>query len=139
MTIRNFALVYGIVFLVAGAAGFIPALLSPYGPAHPELAVDAGAGVLFGLFPVNLLHNLTHVLFGVWGLMACRSLPAARLYARSVAVIYGVFVIMGLIPGLMTVFGLVPLHSHDIWLHLLLAAGAAYFGFVARPAPTTQA
>jgi hypothetical protein len=26
-------------------------------------------------------------------------------------------------------FGLVPLFSHDIWLHALTALGAAYFGF----------
>lgn len=52
--------------------------------------------------------------------------------------IYGVFVVMGLIPGLLTVFGLVPLHSHAIWLHLLLAGVAAYFGFVApREAPAS--
>jgi hypothetical protein len=39
---------------------------------------------------------------------------------------------MGLIPGLDTTFGLVPLFSHDVWLHVLLAGGAAYFGFVHR-------
>jgi hypothetical protein len=26
----------------------------------------------------------------------------------------------------------VPLFSHDVWLHVFLAAGAAYFGFVHR-------
>lgn len=132
MAIRTFALVYGIVFLVVGVAGFIPGLVTPFGPTDPELTVTAGAGRLFGLFPVNLLHNLVHVVFGLWGLFAYRTLPASRGYAKAVAVIYGLFVVMGFIPGLMTTFGLVPLHSHDIWLHLLLAGVAAYFGFVAR-------
>ena len=36
---------------------------------------------------------------------------------------------MGLIPGLNTVFGLIPLHGHDVWLHLILAAAAGYFGW----------
>ena len=51
------------------------------------------------------------------------------MYARSLAVLYGVLGIMGLIPGLNTLFGLVPLHGHDVWLHLGTAAVAAYFGF----------
>jgi hypothetical protein len=43
-----------------------------------------------------------------------------------------VFVVMGLVPGLNTTFGLVPLFSHDVWLHAILALGAAYFGFIHR-------
>lgn len=77
MSVRNFALIYGVVFLGVGIAGFLPALLGPYGPAQPELAVRAGAGFLFGLFPVNVLHNLTHVAFGLLGPAACRSAPGA--------------------------------------------------------------
>ena len=133
MAVRYFALIYGIVFLVAGIAGFIPGLVMPFGAEHPELAVDAGAGRLFGLFPVNLLHNVVHVLFGIWGLAAWRSVSGSVNYAKSVAVIYGVFAIMGLIPLLHTTFGLVPLYGHDVWLHVLLAGVAGYFGFVARP------
>lgn len=129
MKTRYFALVYGIVFAVVGVAGFISGLVtSPY-PDDPALAVDAGHGRLFGLFPVNILHNLFHLLFGIWGILAYRTFLAARMYARSVAVVYGVLTIMGLIPLLNTTFGLIPIHSHDIWLHLLLAAVAAYFGF----------
>jgi hypothetical protein len=54
---------------------------------------------------------------------------SARTYARSLAVLYGVLGIMGLVPGLNTVFGLLPLHGHDVWLHLGTAAVAAYFGW----------
>src|SRR5690554_2441063 len=97
MAIRTFALVYGIVFLVVGVAGFIPALVTPYEGVE-ELAVNAGAGLLFGLFPVNVLHNLVHALFGIWGILSYGGLPAARRYAQAVAVIYALFVVMGLIP-----------------------------------------
>lgn len=132
MAIRRFALVYGIVFLVVGIAGFIPGLVMPLEPQHPDLAVEAGAGRLFGLFPVNLLHNLVHIVFGIWGIAAWRSVLRSLTYARSVAIIYAVFVIMGVIPVLHTAFGLVPLYGHDVWLHILLAGVAGYFGFVAR-------
>ena len=62
-----------------------------------------------------------------------RDAPAARLYARGVAVIYALLAVMGLIPGLNTTFSLVPIYGHDAWLHALLAIVAAYFGFAAAP------
>lgn len=133
MGIRYFALIYGTVFTIIGIAGFIPFLVAPYGIAEPNLAVSAGAGHLFGLFPVNVLHNLVHIAFGIWGLAVWRSLPKSRFYAQAVAVVYAVFVIMGFFPVLRTTFGLVPLHGNIIWLHILLAGGAAYFGWAYRP------
>lgn len=138
MTIRYFALVYGVVFLLVGVAGFVPGLVTePMGTEASETA--AAHGRLFGLFPVNALHNLVHIAFGIWGIAAYRSLSGARFYARAVAVVYAIFAIMGLIPVLNTVFGLVPLYSHDIWLHVLLAAVAAYFGWGARAtSPSTS-
>ena len=143
--IRYFALAYGIVFLLVGIAGFVPGLVTAPQPAA-DVAVEEGFGRLFGLFPVNVLHNVVHLAFGVWGLAAYRTLSAARVYARSVAVIYAIFAIMGLIPLLNTTFGLVPLYGHDVWLHILLAVVAAYFGWTSvRPdevrvgTPTTTA
>jgi Domain of unknown function (DUF4383) len=130
MNIRTFALIYGIVFALVGIAGFIPPLLTPHETGEHELVVDQNAGDLLGLFPVNLVHNLVHLAFGAWGLLVYRSTDASITYARSVAIIYALFVIMGFLPRLDTVFGLVPLHGNDIWLHALLAAVAAYFGFV---------
>lgn len=76
-----------------------------------------------------------HLVFGVWGLVVYRNPLAAILYARVVAIAYAVLLILGLIPGLDTVFGLVPIHSNNIWLHALLAAGAAYFGLVQGAEP----
>ncbi|HUQ52330.1 MAG TPA: DUF4383 domain-containing protein [Gammaproteobacteria bacterium] len=135
MNVRTFALIYGLVFIVAGLAGFIPGLVTPHDAVEHQLAVEQGAGDLLGLFPVNLLHNLVHLVFGVWGLAVYRSTSNAIGYARVVAVVYALFVIMGFIPNLSTVFGLVPLHGNDIWLHAVLAAGAAYFGFLWHAEP----
>jgi hypothetical protein len=132
MDTKKFALVWGILFLLIAASGVIPGLWQPAGPEHPDLAVDAMHGDAAGLFPVNILHNLIHAAFGVWGILAARNWDSAKTYARSVAIIYAVFMIMGLIPGLDTTFGLVPLHGNDVWLHLLLFAPAAYFGFMHR-------
>jgi hypothetical protein len=128
-------LIYGLVFAIVGIAGFFPALLSPHDSVEHSLTIERGAGHLFGLFPVNVLHNLVHLAFGVWGLGAYRNASLAIRYARSVAVVYAILTVMGLIPGLDTVFGLVPVHGNDVWLHALLAAGAAYFGFIRHGEP----
>ena len=128
--LRRFALIFGIVFLLVGVAGFVPALTTPH--THGDMVMTTGMALLFGLFPVNLLHNLAHVLFGVWGLFAAKSDTAARLYGQVVAVAYGLLTIMGLVTAmnLHTAFGFIPLYGHDIWLHAALAVVAAYFGFM---------
>lgn len=132
MNTKTFAMIWGILFLVIFASGVVPGMLQPPATGDPDLAVDAMHGRALGLFPVNILHNGVHLLFGLWGLIASRSWDAAKTYARITAVVYTLFVIMGLVPGLNTTFGLVPLHGNDVWLHVVLAAGAAYFGFMHR-------
>ena len=87
MNTRTFALVWGIVFLLIAATGLIPGLLQPP-PAGHELAVDSMHGLALGLFEVNILHTLVHLLFGVWGLMASRSWDAAKTFAKVTAVVY---------------------------------------------------
>jgi hypothetical protein len=94
--------------------------------------MEHGSALALGLFPVNTLHNLAHILFGVWGLLAARSVGASRGYARAVAIAYGLLIVLGLLPQTNTLFGFVPLHGNDVWLHILLAVPAAYFGFVHR-------
>jgi Domain of unknown function (DUF4383) len=130
MDTRRFALIWGILFLVILASGMIPGMLQPPAATDPHMKMGEMYGRALGLFPVNALHDAVHLIFGVWGLLAYRSFDAAKTYAKVTAVVYAVFVVMGLVPGLNTTFGLVPLFSHDVWLHVLLAGGAAYFGFV---------
>ena len=135
MSVRIFAIVFGVIYLAVGILGFIPKLRTIPAEAT-DLAVTAGYGYLLGLFPINLLHNLVHILIGIWGIVAYRNFPSARIYARGLAIIYGVLTVFGLIPGLSTLFGLTPLFGHDIWLHALTAIIAAYFGWKA-PEPVT--
>ena len=134
MSTRTFALIFGIVFILAGVAGFVPQLLQP--AQGGAIAPGAHHMLLLGMFPVNPLHNIVHLLFGLWGLAASRapgrpcSTPAASRSSmrcwRSA----------GFIPGPDTLFGLCPLYGNDIWLHAALAIVAAYFGWVNRSPAT---
>lgn len=134
MVTRRFALILGVVFLLVGILGFVPGVNSMHhGDDGGTLKVtDPGHGMLLGLFHVNVLHNLVHILFGVWGLAAyATGFDASRVYARGVAVIYALLALMGLIPtaNMNTTFGLIPIHGNDVWLHALIAVAAAYFGW----------
>jgi hypothetical protein len=127
MNIHNFTLGLGIVFVLVGILGFVPALVAAPPMNAPEMSTEYG--LLFGLFPVNFLHNVVHLGTGVWALFAYKDVPNARFFNQTLAVLYGLLTIMGLIPVLNTTFGFIPLFGHDIWLHAIIAIGAAYFGF----------
>ena len=103
MSVRTFALIFGLLFAATGIAGFISGLVTPHDAVEHQLAIEQGAGNLLGLFPTNVLHDIVHLAFGVLGLAVFRSTAASIGYARSVAVVYAVLVVMGLIPGLDTV------------------------------------
>jgi len=138
MSTQTFARLWGIIFIVIGIAGFVPGLTTEH--SHPDVTLDAGLGLELGLFPVNYAHNAVHLLFGVWGLIAARSMAAASTYGKVVGVTYGLFTILGLIPAakLWTTFGLVPLYGHDVWLHAILAAVATYYGFAPHERVTIE-
>lgn len=128
---RYFALIVGGAFTLAGIAGFLT-LFTPHPPAEaPHLLVDAGYGLLLGLFPVNIVHNLFHFGWGVTGLLASRAYPSALQFSRYFGVVLAVLTLMGLIPVLQTGFGIMPLYGHDIWLHGLEAVIGIYLGFFA--------
>lgn len=134
--VRTFALIFGIIFVLVGILGFVPGLYTHTADMmHPS--VESGHGYLLGIFPINILHNIFHLVIGLWGLLASRSVGGARLYAKALAVIYGLLAIMGLIPATYMTFGLIPIHGNDVWLHALSALIAAYFGFVDRDAGET--
>ena len=136
MGIRSFASLAGLVYLVIGIFGFLPGLTHAPPAGAPHLTFETNYSYLFGLFPVNLLHNIFHIAIGVWGFLASSSLGASRTFACGVAILYGVLTLMGLFPGLNTTFGLLPLFGHDVWIHAGTALVAAYFGFAASPAVT---
>jgi high-affinity Fe2+/Pb2+ permease len=92
---------------------------------------DAGnAPKLLGLFPVNVLHNVVHLLFGVWGLLAARTYAGAQAYCKLGGVIYLVLAVCGLI--IPTTFGLIPIGGNDVWLHAVLGIVLAGVGFTAK-------
>jgi hypothetical protein len=124
------ALVFGIAFVTAGLAGFLPVFTHPMPTEAPHLHVEAAYGLLIGLYPVNLIHSLFHLAVGLLGLAAFVRPSYALSYIRGFAIVLAGLTVMGLLPGLDTFFGLAPLFSHDVWLHGIEAVAAGYVGWV---------
>jgi uncharacterized protein DUF4383 len=112
--VQRVAAIFGVGFLLVGILGFVT------GGTTMDASMET-APRLLGLFPVNLLHNVVHCLFGIWGLAASRSPDGAITFARVGGAIYVVLAVLGLIAP--TTFGLIPIGGNDVWLHAVLGLG----------------
>jgi hypothetical protein len=129
-TIQKLAAVFGVVFILVAIIGFIAPGGMAMQPTDP-----ATAAKVFGLLPVNLLHNIVHLLFGIWGLVASRSWSGSKSYFTIVGAIYLVLTVLGFLSP--TGFGLVPLGGNNISRHAVLAIAMLGIGLTAKPAAST--
>ena len=110
----------GILYVAIGILGFIPGITSN--------------GLLLGIFAVNALHNIAHLVLGaalIWGSMS----PAITTVNKAMAVVFGVLVIASFIAPIIEQL---PLNPPDTILHLVSAAVTAYLGFFAGSAATSR-
>ena len=131
---RVYALVAGLVLLAAGLAGLLPPLISPPLFRFNNVRVGLLYGDISGLLPAYVVRSALHVVLGFWGLIASwRSHPAARIYGRWAAGLFGALAIMGLFPATATAFGTMPLYGSNVLLHGAIALLGALFGVVLPP------
>jgi len=109
---RTYAVAFGVVYTIVGLIGF--AVSTTLAPAN------------LIIFPVNVLHNVVHVLVGLRGVGAFLT-GRTVLYTRAMAVLFAVLTVAGFLPQ--PLLGLVPLGGPDIVLHALTAILAAVAGW----------
>lgn len=112
--IEKFAWLFGIVFLAVGVLGFVPGITQD--------------GLLLGIFEVDTLHNVIHLLSGALALGAVLAGGYARRYFQVFGVVYGLVAVVGLVEG-DTVLGLISTNMADHLLHVIIAAAALWIGF----------
>ncbi len=120
------ALAVGAVFLLVGILGFIPGITTNYGD-MTFVGHDSEAKLL-GLFQVNVLHNIVHLLFGVAGLVLARAWESSRLFLIGGGAVYLVLWLYGLVIDLNSTANFVSLNTADNWLHLFLGIGMVGLG-----------
>jgi len=124
-TLQKLAGVFGVIFILVAVLGFIA-------PGGLVMTMDPTTGMVLGVFPVNLLHNIVHLAFGVWGLIASRTWAGSKTFFTAGGIIYVVLTCVGFLSP--AGFGLVPLGGADIWLHAVLAIAMLGIGLTAKPA-----
>jgi hypothetical protein len=129
-TTQKLAGVFGVVFVIIAILGFIAPGGMNMQPTDPATSAQA-----MGIFPVNLLHNIVHLLFGLWGLAASRSWPGSVSFLKTGGIIYAVLTILGFVAP--DGFGMVPLGGNDIWLHAVLGIAMLAIGFTAKDGART--
>ncbi len=108
---KLYATVLGAVLTLVGILGFVPAL--------------APNGNLLGIFAIDPLHNIIHILSGVVGLAVAFTAKGvySRYYALIFGVVYALVTVIGFIQGT-TVLGLIHVNVADNILHLAIAVAS---------------
>ena len=86
---RVLGTVFGGVYILVGLLGFAVS------GGHGFAATDGGK--LLGIFMVNPLHNVVHLLIGVVGLALSRTLAGAKTFGLLLLVGYGLAFVYGVI------------------------------------------
>lgn len=113
--LRILAVIFGIGFIFAGVAGFLPSFM-------PN-------GLLLGYFEVDTMHNLVHIVSGVIAIMAATSGKYARLYFQLFGIIYAIVTIVGFVRNGDLSFIMMHVNMADNFLHLVISIVALYLGF----------
>jgi hypothetical protein len=120
------AVVVGATFLLVGILGFVPGVTQNLDAI--EFAGHESGAELLGLFQVSILHNIVHLLFGVAGVVAARTIGGSRAYLIGGGLIYAVLAVYGMVIDKISDANFVPLNEADDWLHVGLAAGMILLG-----------
>ena len=121
-------LVISIGFLAVGILGFIPGITTHYGDI--QFAGHDSDAKLLGVFQVSVLHNLVHLLYGVVGLVLCRTVAGARTFLVGGGVIYLVLTVYGFLVSADSGWNFVPVDRADNLLHLGLGLAMVTFGLL---------
>ena len=106
ITSKNISIVFGITFIAAGIIGFIP---------NPLVSPD-------GIFEVNTMHNLVHLLTGAVFLATLfGSEQAVKITLKVIGVMYTGVAILGFFIEGHLLLGFIHINEADKWLHAGLA------------------
>jgi hypothetical protein len=121
--LKTAAILFGVVFILLGILGFVP------GVTDDEM--------LLGIFHVNAVHNVVHLLSGAVALWAgLTSTAYSRIYFRVFGIVYALVAVLGFVAGDSMLLGLISNNMADTWLHVAIAVAALVLGFVVKDEDT---
>ena len=104
---KTYARIFGFVALLIGILGFVPGISSG----------GSGSGYLLGIFAINPLHNMIHIVTGLVAIFAgyYANGSFARMYALVFGLVYALVTVLGFTPLVMdgSLLGLIPVNMAD--------------------------
>jgi len=126
--IKGAAILFGLVFLVVGILGFVPAVT-------PNVN---GMPMLLGIFHVNLAHDVVHLASGaVFLVCGLAGTGPSRTFFQIFGIVYALVAVLGFYSGDQPILGLISNNMADVWLHVVLAVAMLFLGFGVRDTATT--
>ena len=126
-TVQTLAMLMGAVFLLVGILGFIPGITTHYG--RLTKFGDTGAKLL-GIFGINIVENIIHLLYGVAGFAMARTWEGARTFLIGGGVIYLVVWIYGLVVNGNNGGNIIGINTPANWLHFVLGIAMIGLGLI---------
>lgn len=118
--VKTAALLFGVVFLVVGILGFVPAATS----GMPDMPM------LLGIFHVNFAHNIVHLASGaVFLLCGMAGAGASSTFFKIFGIVYALVAVLGFMKGDGLLLGMISNNTADTYLHTGLAVVMLLLGF----------
>ena len=115
--VKSAAILFGVVILLIGILGYVPAAT----PAN---------GMLLRIFHVNTAHNIVHLASGVVFLLCgIAGAGPSQTFFKIFGIIYGLVAVLGFYYGDNALLGIVANNTADTWLHVVLAVVMLFLGF----------
>ena len=114
--VKTAAILFGLVFLLVGILGFVPAITKDE--------------MLLGIFHVNFAHNIVHLASGaVFLLCGMAGAGPSRMFFRIFGIVYALVAALGFYYGDQPILGLISNNMPVVWLHVVLALVMLFLGF----------
>jgi len=121
--VKTAAILFGLVFLLVGILGFVPAVTKDE--------------MLLGIFHVNFAHNVVHLASGaIFLLCGMAGAGPSRTFFRIFGIVYALVAALGFYYGDQPILGIISNNTPDIWLHVVLAVAMLFLGFGASGGDT---
>ena len=114
MTAKNAATLFGIVFLIVGALGYVP---------NPIVGPT-------GIFATNSLHNIIHLVSGLALIIGAYTSIGSSLMLKIVGVVYSLVAVCGFFMVMDGMMMGITINDADKWLHVALAVVILAAGFM---------
>lgn len=114
--LKTIAVIFGVIMLLVGILGFVP-------QATPN-------GLLLGIFAVNSMHNIVHILTGLVSICCgFQSIQLSRIFFQVFGLVYAVVAFLGFFYMDHPILGILANNLADAFLHVAIAAFSIYLGF----------